>query len=207
MSLLASLPSWSGFSPLGVAEPLINVPFCPDNAILAGLYGSFAPYPFPPLAGSHDDGDVICLTRRAVNKPNPLMKSKRIGLLEKGAVAKYGRFGDGWEVPKTDGCRENGPNHRSSTLTTTLVTADIADMRRMTPIAVENATHVLGKPQGWDEDAMGKCSGLSVIQSDGVFYSYWQASWRERMRVFFTGKVRLCVASAAHLPVMLDTES
>jgi hypothetical protein len=77
----------------------------------------------------------------------------------------------------------------------------------MTPIAIKNATHVLGKPEGWDEEARGKCSGLSVIKSAGVFYSYWQASWRERMRVLFTGKVRLYVASASHPPVMLDTDS
>jgi hypothetical protein len=103
-----------------------------------------------------------------------------------------------------DGCGENGPNHRSSTLTTSFVTAH---MLRMTPIAIKNATHVLGKPEGWDEESRGTCSGLPVIQSDGVFYSYWRASWRERMRVLLTGRIRLCVASASHPPVMLDTDS
>jgi hypothetical protein len=80
-------------------------------------------------------------------------------------------------------------------------------MEWMTPIAIENATHVLGKPQSWDEEIMGKCEGLSVVKADGVLYSYWRASWRERIRVLFTGKVRLCVASASHPPVMLDTDT
>src|SRR5215216_1308434 len=49
------------------AEPLINRPFCPDKAILAGFSGSFAQCPLSVLAGRHDDADFICLRRRAVN--------------------------------------------------------------------------------------------------------------------------------------------
>src|SRR6266568_4115684 len=60
------------------AEPLINRPFCPGNAILAGFSSSFAQCPLSALAGRHDDGDLICLARRAVNNPNPSMKAERV---------------------------------------------------------------------------------------------------------------------------------
>ena len=42
------------------------------------------------LAGHHDIGDVIYLTRGAVNNQNPAMQSGRGVLCEKGAVAKGG---------------------------------------------------------------------------------------------------------------------
>jgi len=63
-----------------VADAVIEAPFCPDNMLLAGFSGSFAQYPLPALAGRHDDGDVICLTRHAVNNPNPSMKSESVVL-------------------------------------------------------------------------------------------------------------------------------
>ena len=34
---------------------------------------------FSALAGRHDDADVICLTRRAVNHPHPVMQSQYVG--------------------------------------------------------------------------------------------------------------------------------
>jgi hypothetical protein len=61
-------------------EPLMHLPLCPDKVILAGLLESFAPYPFSALAGRHDNGDLISLTRPAVNSPNPAMQSERVGL-------------------------------------------------------------------------------------------------------------------------------
>jgi hypothetical protein len=56
------------------AEPVLHMSFCPDKPILAGFLGTFAPYPFSALAGRHDNGDVICLTRRTVNSLYPAMK-------------------------------------------------------------------------------------------------------------------------------------
>jgi hypothetical protein len=55
------------------AEPLINASFCPDNALLVWFSGSVALYLLSALAGRHDDEDVISLTRRTVNNPNPAM--------------------------------------------------------------------------------------------------------------------------------------
>jgi hypothetical protein len=70
------------------ASPLIHMPFCRDNALLAGFSGSFAQDLLSALAGRHDDGDVISLTRRAVNNPN---SSQGYGVRES-AVAKKGGF-------------------------------------------------------------------------------------------------------------------
>src|SRR4030042_2039784 len=49
-----------------VGEPLINLPFCPDNAILAGFSGSFARCPLSAILGYHYRS-LICLTRQKVN--------------------------------------------------------------------------------------------------------------------------------------------
>jgi hypothetical protein len=61
---------------------VMHMPFCPAKAIWAGFSGSFAPCPFSALAGRHD-GDVLYLTRRAVNNPNLSMKSVREGRCRK----------------------------------------------------------------------------------------------------------------------------
>src|SRR3712207_6099515 len=59
-------------------SPWMRGPFRPPHALLAGVSSSVAPCVFSALAGRHDDGDVICLTRRAVNTPHPSMKSERV---------------------------------------------------------------------------------------------------------------------------------
>ena len=58
------------------AEPLINRPFCPDRAILVGFSGRFAHYLLSTFSGRHD-GNLIGLTRRAVNHQNSLMTSAK----------------------------------------------------------------------------------------------------------------------------------
>ena len=63
---------------LHAAEPLMHISFCLDKPILAGFLESFAPCPVSALAGRYDDEDLICLTRRAVNTPNPAMQSERV---------------------------------------------------------------------------------------------------------------------------------
>jgi hypothetical protein len=73
------------------AEPLIHRPFRPDKAIWAGFSGSFARCHLSAIL-RHHDGDLIRLTRRTVNNPNPAMKSERVVLLKKGAVSKNGGF-------------------------------------------------------------------------------------------------------------------
>src|SRR4030042_5254381 len=59
-----------------VGEPLINLPFCPNNAIMAGFSGSFARCPLSAISGCHY-GSLICLTRQKVNSQNSSIKSDR----------------------------------------------------------------------------------------------------------------------------------
>lgn len=76
----------------------------------------------------------------------------------------------------------------------------------MQPIKTDRTNLVLGAPQGWNAMAHGPCIGLPVIQTeDPYFYSYWRASWRERLAVLFGRPVRLCIAGQAHPPVSIDT--
>ena len=68
---LQRTPSAPRMTVLGIT-PLIIKPLCPDNAIVAGFSGRFAPGPFPALVGRHDTRDVIWLGtqtgRRAFHK-------------------------------------------------------------------------------------------------------------------------------------------
>jgi hypothetical protein len=76
----------------------------------------------------------------------------------------------------------------------------------MTPISNELTSVVLGAPQGWNARAKGPCVGLPVAMDDGNFYSYWRATWRERLAILFGTPIRLIVAGQAHPPVTLDTD-
>lgn len=75
----------------------------------------------------------------------------------------------------------------------------------MEPIRTETTTRVLGQPADWDEARFGPCSGLPVTDSDGLIYSYWRPTWRERLAVLRGRPVRLCVAGLAHPAVAVDT--
>jgi hypothetical protein len=50
------------------AEPLINWPFCPDNAILDWFSGSFARCLLSAISGHHHGG-IVCLTQSEINNP------------------------------------------------------------------------------------------------------------------------------------------
>src|SRR5215471_11200624 len=60
-------------------RPAGRPPYRPDHAVLAGFSGSFTPCPLSALAGRHDDGDLLCLTRRAGNNPHSSVKSDALG--------------------------------------------------------------------------------------------------------------------------------
>ena len=66
----ASLPE-KARDPLSslVAEPLVNWPFCPDNAIFVGFSGSFARSLLSAILGHHH-GSIVCLTLLEINNPN-----------------------------------------------------------------------------------------------------------------------------------------
>lgn len=80
----------------------------------------------------------------------------------------------------------------------------------MKPIETPHTNLTLGAPQGWNASAHGPCNGLPVLRQDEddlrCFYSYWQATWRERLAILFGRTVRLCVVGQAHPPVHIDTE-
>jgi len=77
----------------------------------------------------------------------------------------------------------------------------------MKPFKHPLATFTLRAPKDWNEVKRGPCYGLPVYfdASDPSFYSYWVATWRERLAILFGRPVRLCVASNVHPPVHLDT--
>ena len=75
----------------------------------------------------------------------------------------------------------------------------------MTPIKTPSTNLVLGAPKDWDQRSNGTCKGLPVIATeDPRFYSFWRASWRERIAVLFGQPVRLCVVGGSHPPVRID---
>jgi hypothetical protein len=65
----------------------------------------------------------------------------------------------------------------------------------------------LGKPRDWDEKRFGPCESLPVVKGDGIFFSYWKPTWRERVRLAFGANVRLCISGSSHPPVMLDIDA
>ncbi len=76
----------------------------------------------------------------------------------------------------------------------------------MTPINQPHTTHHLHAPIDWEEEKHGKCDVLPITLSEGVFYSYWKPSFKERLQILFGKPIRLCVANSSQPPVMLDTE-
>ncbi len=76
----------------------------------------------------------------------------------------------------------------------------------MKPVPTSNTTTVLGAPRDWDASRYGPCEGLPVTKSDGVFYSWWKPSLRERLALLFGCNVRLCLTGVSHPPVILDTQ-
>jgi hypothetical protein len=76
----------------------------------------------------------------------------------------------------------------------------------MNPIRTRHTLITLGATKGWDAERHGPCEGLPVAHGDGVFYSCWKLSWRERDAILFGRPVRLCVTGVTRPAVMLDTE-
>jgi hypothetical protein len=50
-----------------------------------------------------------------------------------------------------------------------------------------------GKPENWDEKTHGPCQALPVLIEDGVYYSYWGFSWRQRLEILFGRPLRLAI--------------
>ncbi len=70
----------------------------------------------------------------------------------------------------------------------------------MTPIKTSATTNMLSAPLDWDSRRNGACSTLPVAYSDGVWYSYWRISWKERFLVLIGRPVRLAVLQYPGMP-------
>ena len=61
----------------------------------------------------------------------------------------------------------------------------------------------LGAPPDWDNETRGQCVTLQTVRTEETIVSCWQASWIDRLRLLFTGRVWLTVYSKQHPPVCL----
>lgn len=76
----------------------------------------------------------------------------------------------------------------------------------MKPIQRPHTTRTLVAPGEWDAGTHGPCVGLPVSDREGVMYSYWRPSWRQRISILLGRPVRLCIVGSRHPPVAIDTE-
>ncbi len=75
----------------------------------------------------------------------------------------------------------------------------------MTPIRMPHTNRILIAPKNWDI-SKGECKELPISDYEGVIYSYWKPTLKERVKILLGYKIRLCVASSIHPPVHIDTE-
>ncbi len=74
----------------------------------------------------------------------------------------------------------------------------------MKPVAFEEANKTLTKPAGM---ADSECGPLPTYTDGATCISCWGLTWRERLRVLFTGRVWLGVLSGqAQPPVWIKAE-
>lgn len=52
----------------------------------------------------------------------------------------------------------------------------------------------------------GDIMDLPACRDDGVTYTYWRPTWKDRLLILFGRDIRLAVAGSWHPPVMIDTE-
>ena len=70
----------------------------------------------------------------------------------------------------------------------------------MTPVKTKVTTTPFGAPLDWDTVKRGECEQLPVAYSNGVWYSYWRLSWKERFLVLIGRPVRLAVLQYPGMP-------
>ena len=74
----------------------------------------------------------------------------------------------------------------------------------MKPIDFKESNCNLGRPQGTTAE---QCSSLPILQSNDFCISLWQATWKDRIRFLFTGRMWLSVWSGkTQPPVKLSIE-
>lgn len=70
----------------------------------------------------------------------------------------------------------------------------------MHPVRFEECNLELGAPEDWDSSKDGECKGLPVFADGEQTVSYWELSWKERIKVLFFGHVWLSVRSGRSSP-------
>ncbi len=76
----------------------------------------------------------------------------------------------------------------------------------MKPIVRPHTTRSLISPAGWDINRYGLCVELPISDQDGIMYSYWQPTFRQKLLILFGQCIRLSVIGTTHPPVAIDTE-
>lgn len=77
----------------------------------------------------------------------------------------------------------------------------------MIPIKNELTDLVLNAPAHLPDDV--KCTGLPIAYADNQCYSYWQLTFKEKLKVLFGKPIRLVIycQKTNHPMVMLDLET
>jgi hypothetical protein len=74
----------------------------------------------------------------------------------------------------------------------------------MRAIATPQTNLHLGAPLGWEPSKDGPCVSLPVYRDGLLYFSWWQFSWRERLRVMLGFPLRLCVFGSGQPPVAIE---
>lgn len=74
----------------------------------------------------------------------------------------------------------------------------------MKPHNSPSTTRILGAPVDWNIEKMGECAGLPIIDSNGVMYSFWNLSLKERILLLFGWPILLSVVGTNHPPVAIN---
>jgi hypothetical protein len=76
----------------------------------------------------------------------------------------------------------------------------------MKPWNFAEANRLLEAPSNWESHKHGECQPLPIYHDNGLMMSCWSLSWRERLRVLFSGRLWLTIVGDAHPPVVLSAE-
>jgi hypothetical protein len=75
----------------------------------------------------------------------------------------------------------------------------------MKPVPTKYTNATLAPPVHWDEKTMGKCVPLPVCNNEPPYmFSWWKASWWERLAILFGRPVRVCIIAAQHPAISVD---
>ncbi|RTL04968.1 hypothetical protein EKK58_09175 [Candidatus Dependentiae bacterium] len=74
----------------------------------------------------------------------------------------------------------------------------------MKAVMTPHTNAVYGKPKGWDDSKGMKCTELPVCVAQGIIFSWWKPTFKERIKLAFGVKIRLAIVGGVHPPVAVD---